>query len=357
MMRTMTNATMVAGMFTLLAATSGWGQQQCAAGTARPSLGIRTFHCQGGTCMVDGTSATMDESVPAQARAMREASPSAYWFSVEPRLYGISGFAQSLVQDGDILAAVNGAPITTRAAGMHLAGMQPGTPVRLTLRRDGILLEGDVVAETSCAPVRASAGPEAAPAGTVTLPLGVGGGRGGRGAGRGSVFTTRTVPIYVRDGNVVRQQDVTVAVRDSTIAVRTPLRVVDGVIVTTSSAVAGRGGRGGGRGGRASTAAPGRVRVEASGLVLAGEKEMNVDPNGAVRWWFTTVPSVVEVVAGSAAARAGIAVGDVIQTANNRAVTTAEGVAALVSARAGNPVMISVRRGNSILNLELFGGE
>ena len=72
-----------------------------------------------------------------------------------------NGPAAGRVQEGDILVAVGGALITTRAGSTHLLRAPSGQPVRLTIRRGGV--ERDVVV----VPVGAA---EASPSPTVETP-------------------------------------------------------------------------------------------------------------------------------------------------------------------------------------------
>lgn len=135
--------------------------QSCAEGRpAHASLGIGIFHCQAGTCRVGGATATM------QSHRDRPPSPPypeqgrLYDFSIEPRLWEIDadGPSAGRVHEGDALVAVDGLPITTRAAGETLSAMAPGDSIRLSLRRGTRIVETVVVPERSCEPLRVSAG-------------------------------------------------------------------------------------------------------------------------------------------------------------------------------------------------------
>lgn len=131
------------------------------------SLGIGIFHCQAGTCRVGRATATMqsrrDDRLGIRVGPASPPHPEQgrlYDFSIEPRLWEIDadGPSAGRVQDGDALVAVDGLPITTRAAGETLSAMEPGDSIRLSLRREARIVEAVVVPELSCEPLRVSAG-------------------------------------------------------------------------------------------------------------------------------------------------------------------------------------------------------
>lgn len=135
--------------------------QDCGFGKQlRPNLGIRTFHCTGGSCMVSGARSTTGSRFPDAFEAAARANPRAFSFTVEPRLWEIDpeGPAAGKVHGGDILVAVNGDPITTSAGSGHLTRMMADEPVTLTLRRGDRLVEAVVEPRTSCHNYMASAG-------------------------------------------------------------------------------------------------------------------------------------------------------------------------------------------------------
>lgn len=59
------------------------------------------------------------------------------WFGQEPEILAVDGPARGRLRPGDVIAAVDGSLITTRAGGSLLARPAPGRPVTLTVRRDG----------------------------------------------------------------------------------------------------------------------------------------------------------------------------------------------------------------------------
>lgn len=143
-------------------AASGVTAQECTDGRAsRPTLGIGTYYCQGGACLVSGSSATVKSELPSEMQRFRQNHRFAYSFSVVPSLWRIDrdGPAIGKLQAGDELVGVNGAPITTHRAAMYLTRMEAGTPLELNVKRDGRLIRIDVTPELRCGPIRASAGP------------------------------------------------------------------------------------------------------------------------------------------------------------------------------------------------------
>lgn len=261
-------------------------------GSKQGDLGIGTFHCQGGSCLVGGIWATTTGEQLTAVRQLAQDAPHVWDFSTEPRLWEIDpdGPAANRIQEGDILVAVNGAPVTTRAAGRQLASMKAGTAVDLTLRRDGTLVRVEVVPSERCQPFTVSSGPAELP-----------------------YFLTQDPRGVVRRRETVD---------------RSLSRIPTGV---------------------------GRVSFEAAGFVLAGATEVRVAAGGRVRWRFVDDPVVAEVLESGPADRNGIVPGEVIVQAGANSLTTEAGVAALASAGPGTPVVLLVRRGQSNRQVEISG--
>ncbi|HSR42712.1 MAG TPA: PDZ domain-containing protein [Longimicrobiales bacterium] len=254
-----------------------------AGGEPRVGLGVGTFHCRGGSCLVGGIWATQ-RGLAEESRRIVESEPGAWDFSVEPGLWEIQadGPLAGIAREGDALVAVNGAPVTTREAGRVLSGMRTDRPVRVTLRRGPRLVDAEVVPQERCDGFRVSSGPG-------------------------------EMPGYLErgpDGRVVRSDGV-----DRSLA----------AIPSASTT----------------------VRFAGAGLVMAGPAEMTVDAEGPSGLRFTGEAVVAEVVEGGAAQEAGIVPGEVVVSAEDRELTTVEGVAALGAAGPGEPVLLFVRRGNS----------
>ncbi len=93
-------------------------------------------------------------------------------------------------------------------------------------------------------------------------------------------------------------------------------------------------------------------------------KKIETD-TGEVRWVFASPPEIIEVYAGSPAARAGLRSGDFIVAVNGNDITTVEGRRAFGAIRKGVPVEFRVRRESRVVNVtvtpgtmtEAFGGE
>ena len=81
-------------------------------------------------------------------------------FGAEPELRDIrpDGPAAGRLREGDILVAVDGALITTRAGSLRLARTRPGHAVRLTIRRAGRNRDVVIVPEAGSAPAPESPG-------------------------------------------------------------------------------------------------------------------------------------------------------------------------------------------------------
>jgi membrane-associated protease RseP (regulator of RpoE activity) len=101
-----------------------------------PQAGVGLLQCVGGGCGIFGGTSAAPE----------------HRFTVEPRLWHIArpGPAAGLLEEGDQLVAVDGAPITTRVAGRRLARLVAATPLELTVRRAGALRTVRIVPETGC---------------------------------------------------------------------------------------------------------------------------------------------------------------------------------------------------------------
>lgn len=77
---------------------------------------------------------------------------------------------------------------------------------------------------------------------------------------------------------------------------------------------------------------------------------------GEVRWQFASPPEIVEVYAGSPAARAGLRPGDVIVAINGTDITTGEGGSVFGAIRIGVPIEFRVRRGSRVANVVVTPG-
>ena len=101
----------------LLAAQSRCG----GSGQSYGDLGIGLYQCVRADCLIAG----------------RNTQDAVDLFNVEPALWQIKGAAKGLIRDGDLLVAIDGNPITTRAAGTRLATIRPDEHAKLRVRRDG----------------------------------------------------------------------------------------------------------------------------------------------------------------------------------------------------------------------------
>lgn len=119
----------------LVAATSsGVAGQACSAGVARAGwVGIEGLACN---CTVS-TSGEVPE----------------WSFRSEPMILGVEegSRADGVLRAGDEIVAIDGDLITTARAGRAYGALRPGTPMRLTVRREGRLVEVDLTPAPICA--------------------------------------------------------------------------------------------------------------------------------------------------------------------------------------------------------------
>jgi len=82
----------------------------------------------------------------------RKDSGGVWRFRGEPQILGISagGPAEGKLRPGDVIVALDGILITTRAAGERLSNLDPGVPVTLTLRRNGREIQVEVTPGEKC---------------------------------------------------------------------------------------------------------------------------------------------------------------------------------------------------------------
>ena len=127
--------TSLAGLLLIAGAAHG---QECV--QPAPTLGITAFDCRGAYCRVH--------------RVLR--SGGHYGFAleatVEPRLAAIDagGPAAGLLEEGDLIVAIDDSPITTRQATTKIAELEVGRSVGLVIRRNGRLLDVTVIPVLGC---------------------------------------------------------------------------------------------------------------------------------------------------------------------------------------------------------------
>lgn len=88
-----------------------------------------------------------------------------WWrFRSEPEILNVDddGPGAGKLREGDVITAIDGMLITTEEAGRRFANVEPGETVRLTLRRNGRIVQASLQAGERCEPEPAPA-PEAAP--------------------------------------------------------------------------------------------------------------------------------------------------------------------------------------------------
>lgn len=105
------------------------------AGPDPVGTGIERLICRGGECEINLES-------PDGGLEHR--------FTTEPRIVRLRPPAADVLREGDVIASVDGAPITTRQGGRRLARPDADVPMTLGIRRDGRTLEVRVNAEPGC---------------------------------------------------------------------------------------------------------------------------------------------------------------------------------------------------------------
>jgi hypothetical protein len=98
------------------------------------SLGIGRLLCIGGACEINVD--TRDGL--------------AHRFATEPRVTELRAPASRVLEDRDIIVAIEGQPITTPEGGRRLAQLTVGTPVVLTIRRQHALQDVRLVPIPGC---------------------------------------------------------------------------------------------------------------------------------------------------------------------------------------------------------------
>ena len=99
-------------------------------------LGFGAYVCYGGDCRI----------------AVREGGALYHDFTVEPRLRVIdpNGPAAGKLRENDVIVAIDGALVTTRAGGERLANLSPARVVTLRIRRDGSEMEVHLRPRAGC---------------------------------------------------------------------------------------------------------------------------------------------------------------------------------------------------------------
>jgi C-terminal processing protease CtpA/Prc len=94
------------------------------------------FVCYGGDCQI----------------ALRDGETLYHLFTVEPMVRGVvpDGPAAGRLREGDVIVAVDGRLITTRAGGERMASLAPGGAVTLRVRREGRELDVTLTPRGEC---------------------------------------------------------------------------------------------------------------------------------------------------------------------------------------------------------------
>jgi hypothetical protein len=263
----------------------------------------------------------------------------AWRFRGEPEIKSISsnGPAAGRLRVGDVLVAIDGMLITTRAAGARLAHLEPGEPLTLTVRRGNREIEVRITPDEPCdPPTPPPAAPVATPADVPTPRPPVATARGGVPVPRAPRATTvpggrlvppsaPTPPLPASSGawfgfgischncemNVTNYSDIERAEEELRVLIDRTDRDNDSPEVRAA-----------------------RVRVR-------NLRKANT------RWRFSEYPTLFSVDPGSPAADAGLRRGDVLLRIDGKSLLTAEGAGRFIEVEPGESVAFTYRRGGT----------
>ena len=122
-----------------------------AAPVAAQTRGVRVAGCPAGQFEGD-LGFTGIECVRCVLQPQRRAGAPWIEFQTEPVLTGVTpgGPADGKLEERDVLVAIDGSLITTYAAAMRYSQLEPGKPVRLTVRRAGVVKDVEIVTGSKC---------------------------------------------------------------------------------------------------------------------------------------------------------------------------------------------------------------
>jgi hypothetical protein len=113
--------------------------QECPGGhPPAGDIGIRGLLCRG-----PAASCAINVRAPGDG-------PARHVFAVEPVIATLADGVTTELRAGDTLVAIDSLLITTAAGGERLARVPVAAPVRLLVRRDGVLTEVRVIARRGC---------------------------------------------------------------------------------------------------------------------------------------------------------------------------------------------------------------
>ena len=354
-MRRMRKAGWLAGITMLMMPAWVVAQALCQNDKAPiPTIGVGMFHCQGGTCVVRGSIATMGRSlsetgqptgVEVRGRVSQDPRRPAFDFSVQPWLWRVDpdGPAVGIIEDGDRLLAINGAAITSSAAGRILGDMQPGDLMEVAVRRGSEVHDLEVTVGETCSGISVSVGPTRGP-----FPI-----------ARGIGVSAPTPPdVWVTDSVLPPVP----APPGVSVGVVIPPRVVRSTPVTADRVPVARGS--GVSVGRAVAPSPTAVPAERAApvadavdipnpRVVPGTLGIGIEcsectlrtGSGERRWSFSDYPIVLQVERGGAADEGGLQAGDVLTHINGLDLKTPEGAERFSTLMAGEQALVRYQRG------------
>ncbi len=273
------------------AGTATGERVQACTGRMVGSLGLTGWDCRGDCTL------TLDEN--------REEM--AWSFSVEPWITGVlaGGPADGILQEGDVIVALDGLLITTAEGGAYIANLPPDADVKVRYRRGGRL--ADAVVHTMAACGNAWDAPVPPPPPSVPAPPAV---------------PSRVVTPRIRTSGLSPAPAPAEAPRRVGPVARPPLPP-QGLV----------------------RAMPPRPRL-GIGFTCSECGTRADSMSGGEVWFFSRPPEVTAVDAGGAADRAGVQIGDRILAIDGAAIATDAGGRAFTAIKPGVGVQVTVAKRN-----------
>jgi len=276
----------------------------CPTGFEEGDLGIKGLDCVG-ECTL-----TIKE----------EGKDRSWFFTTEPRVLGVDGPADGILQAGDFLVAIDGIPITTNEGGRRFANLQPGESVMVRFRREGRVGEARIEVGASCL--------------EMPVPPGV---------------TARVAPPPPPPDQVRPARGVAVSPRVRVAPERRSVGVAEEVEVGVGL------GRRATAGLLAGSSPTGRLGV---GFQCTECGTQTDDATGESVWFFSGPLEVTAVNVGGPAYEAGVQRGDLIKAIDGKALETDEGGLAFTRIIPGEAVRLTlVKRNGSEVEISLVPEE
>jgi S1-C subfamily serine protease len=278
-------------------------------------------------------------------------------YLTEPSISQIreGGPAEGKLRENDVLVAIDGSLITTRAAWRKMRSLSPGDPVTLTVRRNGAEREVTITPDSRCVPNSESAVADDDHAKEEKR--------------RDDRFSYDKFKDdrYFKDDRIKDEKIKEEKIRDEKLkedrVTNEKLKELSNIVLGEKTVIVGAqsgykvGSSFSGRVVTLPNAQAARVvqgmagRTASStgwigiGLECSRCTPVNGSTSSRYRWRFEDPPSIVEVVGGSPAAHAGLRAGDLILQIDGYSLTSPEGGRRWGDIRPGDEVSLTIRRG------------